>query len=57
MNKRANPIFLLVGIFFSLVAGIIMVKMLRFKQFDRNPSLFLAGSHPLTSSRKARTPR
>lgn len=40
MNKRANPIFLLVGIFFSLVAGIIMVKMLRFNQFDRNPSLF-----------------
>jgi len=38
MNKRANPIFLLIGIFFSLMAGIIMVKMLRFNQFDRNSS-------------------
>lgn len=36
MKKRANPIFLIVGIVFSAMAIIILVKMIRFKMFDQN---------------------
>lgn len=36
MKRRANPLFLVIGIIFSLMAAFIMVKNLRFKQPDQN---------------------
>lgn len=37
MQKQANPIFLVIGIIFSLMAGLIMVKMSRFTSYAQNP--------------------
>lgn len=40
MKRRANPLFLVIGIIFSLMSVFILVKMLRFKQPDQNVSSF-----------------
>lgn len=36
MKRRANPLFLVIGIIFSLMAAFVLVKNLRFKQPDQN---------------------
>lgn len=36
MRKRAHPLFLVIGIIFSLMAGFVLVKMIRFVMFDQN---------------------
>ncbi len=36
MKKRAHPLFLVIGIIFSLMAGFVLVKMIRFVMFDQN---------------------
>jgi hypothetical protein len=38
MKRRANPFFLVIGIIFSLMAVIVLVKMIRFTQFDQSQS-------------------
>lgn len=38
MKKRANPLLLIVGIVFSAMAILILVKMIRFEKFDQNLS-------------------
>jgi hypothetical protein len=40
MKRRANPLFLVIGIIFSVMSVFILVKMLRFKQPDQNVSSF-----------------
>lgn len=36
MKKRAHSLFLVIGIVFSLMAGFVLVKMVRFVMFDQN---------------------
>jgi hypothetical protein len=55
MKRRANPFFLVIGIIFSLMAVFILVKMVRFKQFDQNASL-VARDQPVSVINPANTP-
>jgi len=34
MKRRANPIFLVIGIIFSLMAVFVLIQMIRFTMFD-----------------------
>ena len=49
MRKRANPIFLVIGIVFSLMAGFVLVKMIRFTLFEPGSKLASGEQSILTS--------
>ena len=38
MKRRANPLFLIIGLIFSLMTVFVLVKMIRFALFDQNVS-------------------
>ena len=55
MKRRANPFFLVIGIIFSLMTVFILVKIVRFKLFDQNASLF-AREQPVSFVNPTKTP-
>jgi len=55
MKKRASPFFLVIGIIFSLMAVLILLKIIRFRQFDQNASL-AAREQPASVINPAKTP-
>ena len=46
MRKRGNPVFLVIGIFFSLMAGFVLVKMTRYSAYDQNLHPISGGQPP-----------